>query len=109
MSEQIIQISSAENMQTVLKENNVVIADFYADWCPPCKLIAPKFDALAKEMTSAKFCKVNVDTLGTLGAHYGIRSIPTFILFFKGQEVNRLVGASIQDIKRALELQIAKL
>lgn len=104
-----MQISSAENMQAVLKENHVVIVDFYADWCPPCKLIAPKFEALSKEMKSVKFCKVNVDTASNLGAHYGIRSIPTFILFFKGQEANRLVGASIQDIKHALELQIAKL
>ena len=109
MSEQTIQISSAENMQELLRTNKIVIVDFYADWCPPCKAISPKFDALSREMLSIKFCKVNIDNLQNIGAQYSISSIPTFIVFFKGQEVNRLVGASIQDIKRSLELQLEKL
>lgn len=104
-------IASSDQLNTLLQENKVVIVDFYADWCPPCKAIAPKFEALSneEEMSKIKFCKLNIEDLPNVGTHYTVRSIPTFIIFFKGKEVNRLVGASIQGIKEALMQQLEKL
>ncbi|MCE5249012.1 thioredoxin [bacterium] len=80
--------------QTVLKNPLPVIVDFWAVWCPPCKLIAPFLEEIAGEYEGrAVVCKVDVDKNQQLAQQYGIRSIPT-LLFFKGGEIkNQVVGA----------------
>lgn len=69
-----------------------VIVDFYADWCGPCKMIAPVMEEIAKENLGLKVCKVNVDEEGDLAMQYGVMSIPTIIVFKNGQIVNQQVG-----------------
>ncbi len=72
-----------------------VIVDFYADWCGPCKMMAPVLDELAKERAGALLVvKVNSDLNPVSPQHYGVRGIPTLIVFKDGQEVGRQVGAA---------------
>jgi len=75
-----------------------VVVDFWAPWCGPCKMMAPAFaQAAASLPLKAQFLKVNTENEQTLGAQYGIRSIPTMILFKNGVEVDRVSGAMSAD------------
>lgn len=76
-----------------------VLVDFYADWCNPCKMLAPEVEAFANETDTVKVCKLNVDECSDLAAMYGVMSIPTLILLKEGKEVSRRVGGcEKQDI-----------
>jgi|SRR5215471_6589408 len=77
----------------VLKSSEPVLVDFWAEWCGPCKRIAPTVEAIAeKYQGKAKVLKMNVDENGEGMASFGIKGIPTLILFKNGQEVERIVG-----------------
>ncbi|GMN88688.1 thioredoxin [Francisella sciaenopsi] len=69
-----------------------ILVDFYADWCGPCKTLSPILDQLSKDYTGAVIVKVNVDDNQSLAAKFGIRSIPTMIIFKSGQPVEMLTG-----------------
>ncbi len=79
--------------QEVLKSEKKVLIDFYADWCGPCQMMATEIDAFAEESENIKVCKLNVDESTDLAMTFGVMSIPTVILFDKGQEIKRFVGA----------------
>ncbi|RFU72881.1 thioredoxin 1 [Trichoderma arundinaceum] len=83
-------IESAEQLESVLASNTYVALDFYADWCPPCKAIAPIYQSLADKHGAEKhlaFAKVNVDHVNDVAARYGITAMPTFLFFKEGQQV----------------------
>ena len=69
-----------------------VIVDFWAEWCGPCKMIAPIFEELSGEIKDVKFGKLNVDENEDVAAKYGVRGIPTMVLYEDGEEVGRIVG-----------------
>jgi len=78
----------------VVKSLEPVLVDFWAPWCPPCKMVGPIVEEIASEMAgTVKVCKVNVDENPATAQAYAIRAVPTLLIFKKGQVVKRLVGA----------------
>lgn len=83
-------IESSSQLDELLASNTYVAIDFYADWCPPCKAIAPLYQSLAEKHGADKylaFAKVNVDHVQDVAARYGITAMPTFLFFKDGQQV----------------------
>lgn len=76
-----VQELTQENFESVVTGNKLVIVDFWAPWCGPCKGFAPMFEAASEKHPDVVFAKVNSDDEQTLAAHFGIRSIPTIMLF----------------------------
>jgi thioredoxin 1 len=106
MASPLIVALTAENFaQQVLQSPVPVLVDFWAEWCGPCKMIAPLLDELADEYEGkVKIGKVNIDEQQTLASEYGIRAIPTLLLFSKGQVADQIVGArSKRDFKTSLD------
>lgn len=89
-----LQFTDANFEQEVLKSDVPVLVDFYADWCGPCKMMAPVIDELAKEFEGkAKVGKLNVDDNSESAKAYRVMSIPTMIVFVNGQPVDSVMGA----------------
>jgi len=87
------------------KENNVVVVDFFAEWCGPCKMIAPFYEQLAKDHPKIKFIKVNVDDNEEVAVEYGIQAMPTFIIIQGGKEIkaDRIQGASKAGLEQLVK------
>jgi thioredoxin 1 len=86
-----------ENIGDILSEG-IVMMDFWAEWCGPCRMIGPTIDELAEEYEGkAKVCKVNVDEERELAEKYKIRSIPAIIFFKDGEIVDQMIGAASKD------------
>jgi thioredoxin 1 len=78
----------------VLDASEPVVVDFWAEWCGPCKMIGPSLEEIAKEMSGkVKIAKLNIDENPELAAQFGVRSIPTLMIFKGGAEADRKVGA----------------
>ncbi|MGL5000242.1 MAG: thioredoxin [Cetobacterium sp.] len=87
----VLSLNNSNFKNEVVESKGIVLVDFWADWCGPCKMLAPTLEELSEE-TTAKICKVNVDESGELAGDYGIRSIPTMIVFKDGVKVDQIVG-----------------
>ncbi|MGL4762429.1 MAG: thioredoxin [Sarcina sp.] len=78
--------------EEVLGKDGVVLVDFWAEWCGPCKMLGPVIEELAEEIEGVNFTKVNVDENGKIAMDYQIQSIPTVMIFKDGQLQEKLVG-----------------
>eukprot|EP00270_Netrium_digitus_P021112 TRINITY_DN88_c0_g1_i1.p1 TRINITY_DN88_c0_g1~~TRINITY_DN88_c0_g1_i1.p1 ORF type:complete len:113 (-),score=26.43 TRINITY_DN88_c0_g1_i1:236-574(-) len=84
------------------KENKIVIVDFSAVWCGPCRVISPVFEELSEQYPSIFFLKVDVDDVREVAENCTIRAMPTFQVFKNGQKVDELVGASPDKLKQLI-------
>ena len=100
-----VHISDDQFTESVLESENPVLVDFWADWCGPCKMIAPVVEELAEEFDGRfNFTKVDVDANPKVAMQFGIRSIPTLLLFKDGKVAEQIVGAVPKAIlKRKIE------
>lgn len=99
------EVNDSDFQTNVLSSEKPVLVDFWAAWCGPCRMIAPSVEAVAEQFSDkAKVVKMNVDDNMDTPSRYGIKGIPTLILFKDGQEAERVVGAVSRDaIARLVE------
>ena len=94
MSEHIVHVTDASFEEEVLKSKLPVLVDYWAEWCGPCKMIAPVLDEIAREYAGRlKVCKMDVDANGETPARFAIRGIPTLMIFMNGNAEATKVGA----------------
>ncbi|MGH9945372.1 MAG: thioredoxin, partial [Pyrinomonadaceae bacterium] len=92
MSNHVTQVSDGSFEQDVLRAEGPVLVDFWAEWCAPCRMMSPTVDAVAEQYAgSARVVKLNVDENPGVSQRYGIKGIPTLILFKGGKEEERVV------------------
>ncbi|EAW10376.1 thioredoxin-like protein 1 [Aspergillus clavatus NRRL 1] len=109
-----IHISSKEQFSSLLTTSKFVVADFYADWCGPCKQIAPAYEQLASQLSRPNritFTKVNVDQQQEIARAYGVTAMPTFIVFQQGRPISTVRGAdpkALSDAVRKLASEASK-
>ena len=109
MSQSIIHVTDSSFEQDVLKSSTPVLLDFWAEWCGPCKMIAPILDEIAAEYAGrVVIAKMNVDDNPKTPSRYGIRAIPTLIIFKEGNVSEQITGAvASSQIKNAINKVIA--
>jgi len=109
MSEKITSVTDSSFEKDVLQSSKPILVDFWAEWCAPCRMLAPTLDAVADKFSeSAGVVKVNVDDNTSTAQRYGIKGIPTLILFSAGKEVERVVGAtSKESISKMIEKHVS--
>ena len=88
----LVNLDSSNFKSEVLDSKGVVLVDFWAEWCGPCKMFIPILEEVASAVDSVKICKLNVDECSEIAGEYGIRSIPTLIVFKDGKRIDHMVG-----------------
>ena len=110
MSANVREVNDLEFDHAVLQSERPVLVDFWAAWCAPCRALAPKVEAVAdRHAGDMRVMKIDVDQNPLIAQRYGVRAIPTLILFNRGQEVARLVGAASEaEIELRLDRQMGE-
>src|SRR5438132_9126574 len=110
MSENVTETNDGTFESDVLKSDRPVLVDFWAEWCAPCRMLAPTVEAVAeKYAATARVVKLNVDDNPTISQRFGIKGIPTLILFRGGHEEERVVGATSRDaISRMMDKYVGE-
>jgi thioredoxin 1 len=109
MSDFVKEVSDNNFESDVLRSDKPVLVDFWAQWCAPCRMLAPTVEAVAeKYQGAAAVVKLNVDDNPAVSQRYGIKGIPTLILFKNGKEEERVVGATSKEaISRMIDKYVA--
>ena len=102
-------INSSEFQNAVLDSSDVVLIDFFAEWCRPCKMLAPAVEELSKEMTGkAKVFKVDIDKSSDIAQDYRIMSVPTIMIFKNGKVIDKIVGFQPKEALKSKLVQYLK-
>ena len=91
-----VHVESADHLDELVSTNDVVLVDFYADWCGPCKMVAPTVEEIAAE-TDTVVAKVDIDELQGVAKDNGVRSVPTLQFYANGEQAERLIGVQDKD------------
>src|SRR5881394_1116965 len=98
MSEHVKEVSDSSFENDVLKSDQPVLVDFWAAWCAPCRMLAPTVEAISEQYSGkAKVTKLNVDDNSGVSSKFGIKGIPTLIVFKDGAEKERIVGVTSKE------------
>jgi thioredoxin 1 len=108
MNDNVKEISSENFNQEVLESDLPVLVDFWAEWCGPCKQLAPTVEDVANEMVgSIKVCKMDVDSNQDIAVQFGVRSIPTLLIFKNGEVASTQIGAiSKQQLEEFIATEV---
>src|SRR5436190_4895793 len=94
-----LEITDSNFDEVVLKSDKPVLVDFWAEWCGPCRMVGPAVEQLSQMMSDKiKVAKINVDENQEIAVRYGVRSIPSLLLFKGGKEIARTVGAAPKEV-----------
>ena len=109
MNEHVTEVTDGSFEKEVLQSGKPVLVDFWAAWCAPCRMFEPTVDAIAEQYAAnARVVKVNVDDNPSISQRFGIKGIPTLILFKGGKEEERVVGATSKEaISRMIDKHVA--
>ncbi|EOY03355.1 hypothetical protein QUC31_017766 [Theobroma cacao] len=91
------------HFNSVKETPKLIVIDFSASWCGPCKFIEPAVHDMAAKFTEVDFVKIDVDELPDVAQEFGVQAMPTFVLVKKGKEVDRVVGAQKNDLEKKVE------
>ncbi|SCV74238.1 BQ2448_6670 [Microbotryum intermedium] len=97
-------IESHEEFKKIINSDKIVVIDFWATWCGPCKVISPVFEQLEKEHPNLEFYKVDVDAQEDIASECAIKAMPTFLFFQNGEEKGKVVGAAKDKLVAALKM-----
>jgi len=101
-----VHIASTAQFSALLGSSSIIVADFYADWCGPCKAIAPLYEQLSQQLSRPNritFAKINTDRQQELAQAYGVRAMPTFIIFKNARKVETITGADHKKLSEAVK------
>lgn len=96
-------ITTKEDFDSAIQANKLVVVDFFATWCGPCKTIAPELVKLSKTYENADFLKVDVDELAQVAEKAEVTAMPTFVLYKNGKSIETVVGANPKALEAAIE------
>ncbi|RCV17021.1 hypothetical protein SETIT_3G185400v2 [Setaria italica] len=95
-------------IEEAISKNKLVVIDFTASWCPPCRTIAPIFAEMAKKNSNVVFLKVDVDEMKAIAEQFSVEAMPTFLFMKEGEVKDRVVGAAKDELAVKLELHMAQ-
>ncbi len=97
------QVSDPAEFKQIISDSKLVVVDFTATWCGPCKMIAPKFAQMSETYTDVVFIKVDVDDASEIAEEWGISAMPTFLFFKNGQKLTQFSGASVAKLEEEIK------
>ncbi|KAF9606271.1 hypothetical protein IFM89_024092 [Coptis chinensis] len=94
------------HLNAIKDDSSLMVIDFTASWCGPCKFIEPAFIDLSNKFTDVIFVKIDVDELKEVAQEFSVQAMPTFVLFRKGKQVDKVVGAKKDELHRKIEFEL---